>query len=109
MVNWRARVMTQDRKISEGHIYELLQSGVSILYSRALPINSPVNIEFYVNYKNEQVRIRAKTRVNYCMVRSNNDGAEIELKFTEIAQQERHTLNNVLQIFVNAKEFSLKK
>ena len=109
MVNWRARVMTEDYSVSEGIIRELLLDGLVIKFATALPKGSPVNIEFYVHYRNENVRIRVKTVVVYCMLYSNNEGAELELAMTQISREEKHVLGNVMQIFENSPEFTLRK
>lgn len=101
--------MTPDRRVAEGKIKEILKTGVVIHFDRALSCGSNANIEFYVNFRNEKVRVRAKTVVVYSMLRANSEGAELELAITDISRIERHTLNNILQEFQNAEEFSLKK
>lgn len=109
MVNWKARLMTQDRQVHDVTINEAIHGGLGVLGLQAMPLGTDVNIEFYVNYRGKQERIRAKTRVCYCRILSGNEGVVLELRITYTSKDEMHLYNNVLQVFSSSKEFQLRK
>ncbi|WP_246434691.1 hypothetical protein [Teredinibacter haidensis] len=104
IVQWKARVMTPDRQLCETYIKAVAKGGFVINFPYALSLGSDANIELYVEYRGKMERIRAKTRVVYCRLLSNNQGAVIELRITFTSKEEMHIFNNVLQIFTNANE-----
>jgi len=108
MVFWKARCMLPDRSLHESAIKTITQSGFAIELEQAVSLGKDVNIEFYVKYRDKDERIRVKTTVIYCMILSENRGAYMEVKIKQISNEEMHTLNNILQVLGESKEFDLR-
>lgn len=108
LVNWSARLMTQDRSLHDVSVNQAVAGGVGVIAHQALPLSSAVNIEFHVKYRGNIDRIRAKTKVVYCRILSGNEGVVLELRFTHISNDENHVYNNILQVFASSKEFQLR-
>lgn len=108
MVRWPARTMDSNRQIQHIVITAIMQGGLSIEFPHNLPIGASLNIEFYVTYENKRNRIRAKTKVVYCLLFSGSSGARIDLKIIQAAPEELHLLNNVLMTLANSSEVDLR-
>ncbi len=108
MVHWKARVLTTDHAMHEGLINQVRKGGFSMDFTQALSTGSTLSVEFYVKYKNEPRRIRAKARVTYCMVKSQSVGASLNLSILKMSKEDHHALSNVLQLFGDSDEFNLK-
>lgn len=100
-VRWRARISLPTKEVFEVVIEDVSQGGVGVAYQHALPQGSAVNIEFFVKYRNESVRIRAKTCVAFTTILAENRGAKLGLQFTAISGEHMHVLNNVLHFLEN--------
>jgi len=108
MVHWKSRMMTRDRQVHDVLVNQIASGGVALISQQAQPIGADVNIEFHVKYRGNMERFRAKTKVAYCRILSDNQGAVLELLFTYASKEEIHMFNNILQVFANAKEFQLR-
>jgi len=108
MVYWRSKVLMQDRVLRNGVIQKVCKEGFVMRFPQAVSLGVDVNLEFYVSYKEEQCRIRVKTSVVACMLLSGGLGADLELQIVTLSKDERHTLNNVLQLLENSSEFNLR-
>lgn len=95
-VNWKARVSLPDRSLYEVNINDVSVGGVAINFRHVLSVGTAVNIEFFVRYRNDNYRIRAKTEVVFNTVLSDNRGAKLGLQFINITGESRHALANVL-------------
>jgi hypothetical protein len=108
MVFWKARVLTADRQLHKAIIKEVMQGGFSIDFPHTVPLGTEINIEFYVDFRDKRERVRAKTEVVYCLLRSNSESAKLDLKITRTSKEEMHLLNNILMTFSESKEIDLK-
>lgn len=108
MVYWKTRVLTADRVVREGLINQVRKGGFDMDYEHAVSVGSDMAIEFHVKYRNEMRRIRANTKVVYCMVKSQNAGALLKVDITRISHDDDHVLNNILHTFGESGEFDLK-
>lgn len=108
LVKWPARFFAADRIIRSTHIQSVFESGFSVFYSQALPIGLELDLEFVLNYAHEPYKMRVKSTVHYCLLRSNGDGAEIDLITSEIKRADEQLLNRVLLELSEAKEFNLR-
>lgn len=108
LVRWPARTMTSKRELLHVNINAVGERLLAIEYPYNLPVGSPLNIEFYVNLDGKKRRIRAKTKVVYCMLRAGGEGAQIDLKIIKASPEEIHTLNNVLMALTMSKEMNLR-
>lgn len=108
MVRWPARTLTKERKLREAIVYEVMKGGLSIKTTQAFALGSELNIEFFVNYRNKQNRVRAKTKVTYCQLSSGGESALVDLKITQCTPDEIHLLNNVLMTLMDSTEVDLR-
>lgn len=95
-VDWQGRMMLPSKQIVEIKIDSASRGGVRIIFDHAVPVGTPVNIEFFVFYRNKDTRIRAKTQVAYNDILAGNRGARIGLQFQEISSDSMHALANAL-------------
>lgn len=109
MVNWRSRLFMADKVIHQATITAVFKSGFSLLFHHAVPLGSQMNVEFIVQFQQQAHRLRVKVSVDYCLLRSNGDGADLDLITTSINPEDQHLLNNVLQELSDAKQFNLRK
>ncbi len=96
-VNWRARV-AYNGDIVDVTINDVSKGGVGVIYPHLLTIGTPMSVEFYVKYRGKMERIRAKTRVAFNTILSDNAGAKLGLQFKAISKDELHVLANVLHL-----------
>ncbi len=96
-VNWRGRV-AHDGTVMDVTINDVSKGGVGVIYPHLLTIGTPMSVEFYVKYRGKMERIRAKTRVAFNTILSDNAGAKLGLQFKAIAKEELHILANVLHL-----------
>lgn len=108
MVYWRSRVLLPDKVVREGVIRQVCEKGFCLELQQAVPLRSQLGLEFYIKYKGERCRIRAKTKVLCCTLSSSGQLAQLELQLIFTSQEERHTLNNALQILENSKTVDLR-
>ncbi len=95
-VQWRGRILLQDKKIHEVAIIGASRGGVSVIHSQAIPLGVAVNLEFFVDYRGENKRIRAKTIAHHNDILSAGRGASVGLEFKEITSDDMHALANAL-------------
>ncbi len=95
-VSWRGRLVTADKQLFEIGIKDVSSGGVGIVFPYALTVGTLVSVEFYVRHRGGTHRIRAKTRVAFNTVLSDNRGAKLGLQFTALGKDELNTLNEVL-------------
>lgn len=96
-VNWPARMFQKDKIIHRAQIIAVYEKGYTLAFAYALPIGSIVNIEFRALLKDQPHLIRAKAKVDYCLLKSQNNSSEIDLITTQIAREDQHTIRNILQ------------
>ena len=108
MVHWPARTLTTKRELNNALVCEIAKGELSLNHPHSLAIGSQLNIEFHVNFKKKKHRIRAKTKVTYCQLYSDNNGALVDLKITECSSEAIHTLNNIIMTFCESKEVDLR-
>lgn len=109
LVHWKARFFLADKVIHQAVINSIFKGGFSFIFSQALPIGKEINLEMGIKYRDEPKRIRIKAKIDYCLLRSNNDGAEIDIITTKIGREDNHTINNILQMMSESKEFNLRQ
>lgn len=109
LVHWRARFFLADKVIHQTVINAVFKSGFSFVFDHALPVGTEINIEMALKYREQSTRIRAKATVDYCLLRSNNDGADIDILTSKISREDQHTINNILQVLNEAKSFNLRQ
>lgn len=109
MVHWRARFFQKDKVIHPATIVAVFEKGFTLSFDYALPVNSEINIEFLLNFREDKQTIRAKAKIHYCLLKSGGNGAEIDIVTTKIGREDQHTLRNVLQVFQESKEFNLSR
>lgn len=109
LVHWRARFFMADKVIHLTTITSVFKSGFAFIFPQALPVGAELNIEIALSYQDQPTRIRLKAKVDYCLLRSNSDGADIDVITSKIASQDQHMLNNILQALSESKEFNLKQ
>ena len=95
-VDWKARVLLPNKQLSEVGIFSASRGGLAIYFGYAIPVGTQVNVEFYVNYRNENTRIRAVTRVVYNDIMAGNRGAKVGLNFQQMSSENMHALANAL-------------
>lgn len=108
MVNWQGRAMLADRSIFPAVVKTTSIEGFGLEMDQAVSIGKNLNLEIFVNYRNKEIRLRAKLNVIYCMILSDSRGAYMEARINQIADDELQTYNNILQDLGNAKEFDLR-
>lgn len=108
LANWRARYFLDDRKIQFATVTAIYKTGYSLLCTQCLPVGAVINLEFLVRYKDHPTRIRIKGRVDYCLLKSTGDGAEVEITTTKITPEHQHVVNNLIQLLSDSKEFNLR-
>lgn len=95
-VKWKARV-SLDKEVSAVQVHDVSMGGLGVTFDYAIAVGTPMNVEFFVTYQNEIHRIRAKTKVAFNTIMSNNAGAKLGLQFIFISKNDRQLLENVLQ------------
>ena len=108
LANWRARYFLDDRKIQFATVAAIYKTGYSLQCGHCLPVGAVMNLEFLVRYKDHPTRIRIKGRVDYCLLKSTGDGAEVEVTTTKITPEHQHVVNNLIQLLSDSKEFNLR-
>lgn len=108
MVHWRCRLFMADKVIHNAVITSVFKEGFGLLFLNAVPVGSLMNVEFAISFNNQPHRIRLKATVDYCLIRSQGDGADLDLITTKIAPKDMHTINNILQELEESKEFNLR-
>ena len=106
--NWRARYFLHDRKIHHATVIAVYKTGFTLQCAHCLPVGAMMNLEFLVRYKELPTRIRVKGKVTYCLLKSNGDGAEVEVTTTKISGEHQHVVNNLIQLLSDSKEFNLR-
>ncbi|MFL0801535.1 MAG: PilZ domain-containing protein [Agarilytica sp.] len=96
-VKWRGRV-AYGGEVMDVTINDVSKGGVGVIFPYMLTIGTPMSVEFYVKYRGKMERIRAKTRVAFNTILSDNAGAKLGLQFKAIAKEELHILANVLHL-----------
>lgn len=108
LANWRARYFLDDRKIHLATVTAIYKGGYSVQCPQCLPVGALMNLEFLVRYKEHPTRIRVKGRVDYCLLRNNDAGADVELTITKITSEHQHVVNNLIQLLSDSTEFNLR-
>ncbi len=108
MVHWKARVIISDRTMHEGLITQVRKGGFGMEFTQAVSTGSTLSVEFHVKHDGQLRRLRAKTKVTYCMVKSQSIGASLKLATIKMSKQDNHTMNNILQVLGNSDEFNLQ-
>lgn len=108
LVHWRSRAMLTDRSVYQAVVKTASVEGFGVEIEQAVPKGKSFNLEFFVNSRDKETRLRAKLNVIYCMILSGNRGAYMEAKILNMSDGDAHTYNNVLQALGNAKEFDLR-
>lgn len=108
MTNWRARYFLADKRISHATISAIYQGGFTLSCHQGIPVGKTMNLEFIVNYKDTPTRVRLKATVDYCLIRSNSPGADVDVAITQIPAHDKHVVNNLLQIMSSSKAFNLR-
>ncbi len=108
MVFWQGRTMLADRSVFPAIIKTASVEGFGLEMEQAVSLGKNLNVEFFVKYRGQETRLRAKLTVIYCMILSANRGAYIEGRVQQMAEGDMHTYNNILQALGNAKEFDLR-
>lgn len=106
--NWRARYFLEDRKIYHATVTAIYKKGFSLQCAHCLPVGAMMNLEFLVRYKDLPTRIRIKGKVDYCLLKNNGNGAEVEVITTKISREHQHVVNNLIQLMSDSKEFNLR-
>ncbi len=96
-VRWRGR-MAYNKTVSDVDIRDVSKGGVCILFPYLITVGTPVSIEFYIKYRGEMTRLRAKCRVSFNTMLAANSGAKLGLQFLAMAKDESHVLANVLHL-----------
>ncbi len=109
LVHWRARFFLDDKIIQTTVINSVFKSGFSFIFPHALPVGAEINLEMALKYREQPIRIRVKAKIEYCLLRSNNDGADIDVTTTKITREDNHTINNILQELSESKVFNLRQ
>ncbi|PCK03676.1 MAG: hypothetical protein COA42_20295 [Alteromonadaceae bacterium] len=107
MVHWKVRVLTPDKRITPALISQIRKGGISIDFNQMLAIGTEVLVEFHVKYKNELTRLRAKTQVQSCILKS-NQAPIIHTIIKKMDSHDVHTFNNILQTLSESKEVNLR-
>ncbi|MFL0810403.1 MAG: PilZ domain-containing protein [Agarilytica sp.] len=102
-VNWRGRIAYQG-ELYDIAIRDVSKGGVGIDFPFLLTIGTKMSVEFHVKYQSKMMRLRAKTRVVFNTMLSNNSGARLGLQFTAMAKDEIHILSNVLHLLEDDSE-----
>lgn len=106
-VNWQARFFQLDKVIHSAEINAAFKGGFCLRFTQALPIGTTMNLEFAVKFQKLH-RIRVKATVDYCFLRADGDGADLDLLIVKIGREDQHLLNNILQELSEAKQFNLR-
>ncbi|MBU2984872.1 hypothetical protein KO528_05895 [Saccharophagus degradans] len=104
-VHWRCRLFMADKKIHEAVITSVFDKGFGLLFLQAVPVDTVMNVEFGLSFNDKPVKIRFKGAVDYCLIRSDKTGADLDLLTTNISSTDKHTINNVLQALGEANGF----
>lgn len=108
MVHWQGRSMLVDRSIYPAVVKTASVEGFGVEMEQAVSLGKEFNLEFFVNFRDKETRLRAKLTVIYCMILSANRGAYMEARVKQMADADAHTYNNILQALGNAREFDLR-
>jgi hypothetical protein len=108
MVNWQGRAMLADRSVYPAIIKTASSEGFGLEMDQAVSLGKNLNLEIFINYRGEEIRLRAKLSVIYCMVLSDSRGTYMEAKITQMADKEMQAYNDLLMDLGNAKEFDLR-
>jgi hypothetical protein len=91
-VNWRCRFFGADKVIHTTVLTAAFKGGFCMGFTHALPIQTELNLEI----ANQGKLIRAKVNVDYCLLRSKGDGADIDLLISKISDDDNQILNTFL-------------
>lgn len=95
-VSWQGRILLPSKQLSDVGIFSASRGGLGIIFDHAIPVGTQINIEFFVNYRNERTRIRAVTHVIHNDILAGNRGAKIGLHFHQMTSDNMHALANAL-------------
>ena len=96
-VSWRGRALLVDRTLHNAKVIDVSVGGIGIELDRLLKVGTLVSVEFFAEARGMSRKIRAKTRVSFNTVLSDNRGAKLGLQFLEISSTDMHDLRNVIQ------------
>jgi hypothetical protein len=108
LANWRARYFLEDKKICFATVGAIYKTGYTLQCHHCLPVGAIMNLEILVLYKELPTKIRLKGRVDYCLLKTNGDGAEAEVTTVKISHDHQHIVNNLIQLLSHSKEFNLR-
>lgn len=97
-VSWPGRAMLADRSMHVIKINDVSIGGIGVEFPQMLAVRTQVNVEFFVRAKNFQAKLRAKTRVAFNSLLSDNRGAKLGLQFQMMSAQDMQILQDVLAI-----------
>lgn len=109
MVNWRSRLFMADKVIHHATITSVFKSGFSLLFHIAVPLGTEMNVEFIIKLQQQPQRVRVKVKVDYCLLRANGEGADLDILITQISSEDQQLLNDVLLELAEAKQFNLRR
>lgn len=108
MVHWRCRLFMADKHIHNAIITSVFDKGFGMLFLSAVPVGTVMNVEFGLSFNERSHKIRFKAAVDYCLIRSDGEGADLDLITSKISADDQHTINNILQTLSETREFNLR-
>lgn len=97
-VSWRGRIALPGKGLYQVSIIDISQGGIGIIFNHALALNSSLSVEFFVKFRGDRKCIRAKAKVVFVTVLSDNRGAKMGLQFSAISQENINVLSGVIEI-----------
>lgn len=79
-----------------------------MLFHHAVPLGTEMNVEFIVQFQDQPRRVRVKAKVDYCLLRTKGDGADLDLVLTQIGSNDKDLLSSILQALSESKQFNLR-
>lgn len=108
LVHWQGRSMLADRSVIPAVVKTASLEGLGVEMAHAISLGKDFNLEFFVNFSNKKIRLRTKLTVIYCMILSGNRGVYMEARVKQMADDDAHSYNTILQALGSAKEFDLR-
>ncbi|PCK03450.1 MAG: hypothetical protein COA42_20880 [Alteromonadaceae bacterium] len=102
-VHWKGRIILPNHSIHNITIVNVSLGGLGVHYSNAIAAGTLISIEFFIPHQriNQADRVRAKTRVTFNTILSENRGAIVGVTFMKFNGEEK---NNLVEFINNTSE-----
>ena len=97
-VKWRGCATIQGKKLNNVIICEASKECLAVVFPRAIPIGTPINMDFMVSYNGKEVMINTETEVAGGKPLPKKKGIKLTLKYTAISADHMHALSNALHL-----------